>query len=87
VTKAKQKDASSDVIGKCFAGTVKKIVEFGVFVGIEGFCDALLHKSNIPRKLRDDLNGVFKRGDGIKVEVTAITEKGMQLKYVSEAEA
>lgn len=82
VNKTKRIEVAHDVIGKCFVGTVKKIVDFGLFVGIDEHSDALLHKSNIPKNMRNNLNEMFIKGQSIKVEVSAVTEKGMQLKYV-----
>lgn len=87
VAKTNRIEVRNDMVGKRFTGIVKSIVDFGIFVGIDGHSDALLHKNNIPKDMRTDLNTAFKKGDSINVEVTAITEKGMQLKYVSSTTA
>lgn len=82
VTKNRDASKVSDLIGTNFIGVIKKIVEFGLFVKIDGHPDALLHKSNIPRSMRGNLSEAFHNGQRIKVEVSTVTEKGMQLKYV-----
>lgn len=80
ITDIKQR-AADDRVGKQYEGTVKSIVEFGLFVRIDGVSDGLLHKSKIPKNA-GDFRDVFKQGDKIKVEVAAITEKGIDLKLV-----
>lgn len=84
VTWSAKKIPDSENVGKIFLGTVKSVVDFGIFVGIDGYSDGLLHKSKIPHDIRDGFQTFFKKGDSIKVEVFGISEKGMQLKLVSQ---
>ncbi len=82
VTSSATQTPGNENIGKVFLGTVKNIVEFGIFVEIEGHSDGLLHKSKIPQNMRMDFQRLFNPGDDIQVEVVGISEKGMQLKLV-----
>jgi polyribonucleotide nucleotidyltransferase len=82
ITSPPKKTTEHENVGKVFLGSVKNVVDFGIFVRIEGCSDGLLHKSKIPSDIKDTFHELFKPGDNIKVEVIAITEKGMQLKLL-----
>jgi len=73
---------ANDLVGKIVEGKVKSVVEFGVFVGLKGYSDGLLHKTNLPQKLRNNFKTFFNRNDQIKIEIVKVTAKGMQLKYI-----
>jgi len=82
VTSPAKKMLGHENIGKIYNGTVKNIVEFGIFVAIDGESDGLLYKGKIPPGIRNTFHELFKPGDPIKVEVIAVTEKGMQFRLV-----
>jgi len=82
VTSSVKKMHGHEDVGRVFLGTVKNVVEYGIFVGNEAHSDGLLHKSKIPRDIRNTFHEIFKPGDSIKVEVIALTEKGMELKLL-----
>ncbi len=67
---------------KEFIGSVKNVVDFGVFIRLKENKDGLLHKNALPKSMQDNLNEHFKYGDKIKVKVTKVTDKGLQLKLV-----
>lgn len=73
---------SENIVGKVIEAVVVGISEFGVFfeLELEGIKKGLLHKSNIPEKLRENLNSAFPKGKKVKVRVDKITDKGIQLK-------
>jgi polyribonucleotide nucleotidyltransferase len=57
--------------GMVFDGEIKRLAEFGMFVGLVPGVDGLLHISNIPRDKQQDMEKDYKVGDIIKVEVAA----------------
>lgn len=59
-------------VGDEFNGTVKKVVEFGVFVGLKDGIDGLLHISKISTPLKE--------GDQVKVKVSE--QKGHKISLV-----
>jgi len=60
--------------GTIFAGKVKKIAEFGLFVEIAPGLDGLVHVSNLPRAIQSTFSKVFKPEDPAKVEVVDYDE-------------
>ncbi len=73
-----------NIVGKIFEGIVKNVADFGVFIKLEGAPDGLLHKNSIPNNLRENLNNEFPKGKRIKVKVDKVTDKGVQLKLLSD---
>ena len=61
-------------IGQKFSGIVRRVVEFGIFIELVPGQDGLLHVSNIPSSLKNDLAKKFKNGDQIEVAVSAYDE-------------
>ncbi len=58
-------------------GEVKNITEFGLFVGLEGDIDGMVHLSDLTWEGRgEDVIGDFRKGDMVKAKVTEVdTEK------------
>jgi small subunit ribosomal protein S1 len=55
------------------AGTIKSITDFGIFVGLEGGIDGLVHLSDISWQASgEDLVRNFKKGDEIEAVVLAV---------------
>jgi hypothetical protein len=71
---------SNALVGQTVEGTVKKTVEFGVFISIPGSADGLIHKSNLPEHMRGSFQTEFNQGDKLNVVVVAATNKGLELK-------
>lgn len=57
--------------GMVFDGEVKRLTDFGIFVGLVPGVDGLLHISNIPKDKQKDMEKDYRPGDIIKVEVAA----------------
>jgi len=64
------------VIGKNYVGKVKKIVEFGAFIGILPNQDGLLHISEIAHERVARVEDYLKEGDDIEVRVLEIDRAG-----------
>ena len=62
--------------GKIYKGIVKKIVEFGAFVGILPNQDGLLHISEIAHERVNVVTDYMKEGDEIEVKVLEIDRAG-----------
>ncbi len=62
-------------VGKTYKGLVKKIVEFGAFVGILPNQDGLLHISEIAHERVNNVLDFMKEGDEIEVKVIEIDDK------------
>jgi polyribonucleotide nucleotidyltransferase len=62
--------------GKTYKGIVKKIVEFGAFVGILPNQDGLLHISEIAHERVNNVLDFMKEGDEIEVKVVEIDRAG-----------
>ncbi len=58
-------------IGATFEGTVRKIVDFGIFVEIVPGCDGLVHISSIARAKQPDVARKYKPNDKLTVRVLA----------------
>jgi polyribonucleotide nucleotidyltransferase len=64
------------VVGKTYKGTVKKIVDFGAFIGILPKQDGLLHISEIAHERVQFVDDFLKEGDVIDVKVIDIDPSG-----------
>lgn len=73
---------TDNLVGKTFDGTVKSVVDFGIFIHMQGAPDGLLHKNSLPNNLKDTFKVVFTKGKKVKVKIEKVTEKGIQLKLV-----
>ena len=63
-------------IGKVYKGIIKKIVEFGAFVGIMPNQDGLLHISEISHERVNQVHDHLKEGDEIEVKVIEVDKMG-----------
>ncbi len=63
-------------VGKVYAGTVSKIVEFGAFIRLAPSVEGLLHVSEISDSFVKDVNEHLKEGQSVEVKVLAIDPSG-----------
>ena len=63
-------------VGKVYKGLVKKIVEFGAFVGVMPNQDGLLHISEIAHERVNSVMDYLKEGDEIEVKVIEVDKAG-----------
>ena len=63
-------------VGKTYKGIVKKIVEFGAFVGILPNQDGLLHVSEIAHERVNNVTDFLKEGDELEVKVLEVDKMG-----------
>jgi polyribonucleotide nucleotidyltransferase len=63
-------------VGKTYKGIVKKIVEFGAFVGVMPNQDGLLHISEIAHERVNTVTDFMKEGDEIEVKVIEVDKSG-----------
>ncbi len=63
-------------VGKIYKGKVKKIVEFGAFIGILPNQDGLLHVSEIAHERVNRVEDFMKEGDEIEVKVLEVDKMG-----------
>gem|GEM_PF-3290767 len=62
-------------VGEVYEGTVKSIKEFGAFVEFLPKKEGLLHISEISWKRLENMNGIFKEGDKVKVKLLEVDPK------------
>ena len=71
------KDIIAEVeVGKIYKGIVKKVVEFGAFVGILPNQDGLLHVSEIAYERVQNVTDYLKEGDEVEVKVLEVDRAG-----------
>lgn len=59
--------------GDCVKGKIKSITDFGIFIGLEGFIDGLVHLSDICwHKSGEDAVRKYKKGDEIEAVVLQV---------------
>ena len=63
-------------VGKVYKGIVKKIVEFGAFVGVLPNQDGLLHVSEIAHERVNNVTDYLKEGDELEVKVIEVDRSG-----------
>ena len=63
-------------VGRIYAGTVRKIVDFGAFVEIMPGTDGLLHISQIANERIRDVRDVLKEGEEVRVKVLEVDRSG-----------
>jgi polyribonucleotide nucleotidyltransferase len=66
-----------------YAGKVKKIVDFGMFIEMPDGFDALLHISKVSKARVEDLNDLYRVGDDITVVV--LEQKGKKVELATPA--
>jgi polyribonucleotide nucleotidyltransferase len=62
-------------VGEVYEGKVKSIMAFGAFVEFLPGKDGLLHISEVDWKRLDNLDGILKQGDMVKVKLVEVDEK------------
>ncbi len=67
-------------IGGTYEGTVKSIMPFGAFVEFMPGKQGLLHISEVSWKRLDNLDGVLKEGDKVKIQLTGTDPKTGKLR-------
>lgn len=75
-------DVDNSLVGKRLSGTVKNVVDFGVFIALPQMKDGLMHKNNMPKEFQNDFKTRLKEGDTFDVEIFSISPKGINLKLV-----
>jgi polyribonucleotide nucleotidyltransferase len=63
-------------VGRVYKGTVKRVVDFGVFVEILPNVEALLHVSEISHERIESPSDVFSEGDETEVKVISVDREG-----------
>ncbi len=68
-------------IGKHYTGTVKRIVDYGLFVEMPGGIDALLHISKIGKERVENLRERYRPGE--QIEVVVLDQKGRKVELAT----
>ena len=77
MAKERIKQITSDVeVGKIYAGTVVKLMDFGAFVNILPGRDGLVHISQISQRRVNQVSDVLNEGDEVKVKVLEVDKQG-----------
>jgi len=63
-------------VGKTYKGPVKKITDFGAFIGVLPNQDGLLHISEIAYERINNVSDVLKEGDMVEVKVLEVDNQG-----------
>jgi polyribonucleotide nucleotidyltransferase len=63
-------------VGRTYKGTIKRVVDFGVFVEILPNVEALLHVSEISHERVESPGDVFNEGDEVEVKVISVDREG-----------
>ena len=63
-------------VGRIYKGTIKRVVDFGVFVEILPNVEALLHVSEISHERVESPGDVLNEGDEIEVKVISVDREG-----------
>ncbi|MBI2711784.1 MAG: polyribonucleotide nucleotidyltransferase [Bdellovibrio sp.] len=63
-------------VGKIYKGIVKKVVEFGAFIGVLPNQDGLLHISEIAHERVNNVLDYMKEGDEVEVKVIEVDKSG-----------
>ena len=69
-------------IGETYQGTIKKMVDFGMFVEMPDGFDALLHISKVRKERVNNLQELYNEGDEIAVVV--LEQKGKKVELATE---
>lgn len=73
----RQKSVPEFEIGQVFEGEVKKIVDFGAFIGLSGGVDGLLHVSKISKERVEKIEDHLQVGQIVKVKI--LEQKGHKI--------
>jgi len=73
----RQKDAPEFKPGSIYEGEIKRIVDFGAFVGLPGDIDGLLHVSKIAKERVNNVNDYLSEGEMVKVKI--LEQKGHKI--------
>ena len=73
-------------VGKIYTGKVKRIADFGAFVGILPKTDGLVHISQLANERVEKVEDVVKEGDEVKVKVIDIDRQGRVRLSMKEVE-
>ena len=70
-------------INKQYAGKIKKIVEFGMFIEMPDGYDALLHISKVAKERVNNLENMYRVGDAI--DIIVLEQKGKKVELCTPA--
>ncbi len=73
-------------VGKIYTGKVKRIADFGAFVGILPKTDGLVHISQLANERVEKVEDIVKEGDEVKVKVIDIDRQGRVRLSMKEVE-
>ena len=76
---------ATPVVGETYEGTVKSIKEFGAFVEFLPKKEGLLHISEISWKRLENMDGIFKEGDKVKVKLLEVDQRTGKFKLSRKA--
>jgi len=83
ITSAPVKKQMVYEINKQYAGKIKKIVEFGMFIEMPDGYDALLHISKVSKERIRTLDGLYTVGDAI--DIIVLEQKGKKVELCTPA--
>ncbi len=83
ITSAPVKKQMVYEVNKQYAGTIKKIVEFGLFIEMPDGFDALLHISKVAKERVNNLGERYNLGDAI--DVVVLEQKGKKVELCTPA--
>jgi polyribonucleotide nucleotidyltransferase len=76
-SRERQKETPQFKPGSIYEGEVKRIVDFGAFVGLPGEIDGLLHVSKIAKERVNNVNEYLSVGEMVKVKI--LEQKGHKI--------
>ncbi len=76
---------ATPVVGDTYEGTIKSIKEFGAFVEFLPKKEGLLHISEISWKRLENMDGIFKEGDKVKVKLLEVDQRTGKFKLSRKA--
>ncbi len=82
--KREKKDMPKFEEGQVFDGEVKRIVDFGAFVGLPGGIDGLLHISKLSDERVDKVTDILSIGDKVKVKVLSVKGHKVELELIEK---
>lgn len=64
-------------VGEVVVGAVKSVTDFGIFIGLDGGIDGLVHLSDIKwNEAGEEAVRRFKKGDPVAVQIDSFNDKG-----------
>ena len=76
-SRERQKETPQFKVGSIYEGEIKRIVDFGAFVGLPGEIDGLLHVSKIAKERVNNVNDYLSLGEVVKVKI--LEQKGHKI--------